>query len=153
MQRFRGLVAGFVAGAACAAGAILLMREPAVGSPVPDAGGLAELSEQVRRLEQTVSKLSLLVAARTAGASAGAAESTASAREDAAVVARAAQPSEAVAAADALVDRGLQSGQWTRAQAAELHQALAEVDASEGARILARISAAINRDELRVELP
>lgn len=154
MQRIKGMVAGFVAGLAFAAGAVFLMRDPDVASQLP-AGDIAALTAEVRRLELTVSELSghVRAQARSSSPAAATADAPVMAQES-----RSSKPAptpeqvQAIATADALVDRGLQSGQWTRAQAAELHAVLAELDGAEGARIMARISAAINEDQLQVEL-
>lgn len=152
MQGIKGMVAGFVAGLAFAAGAVFLMRDPTT-DPSVAAGDIASLTAQVQSLERSVSELSALVATQ-ARVSSQASET----RPPGMGMPQASKPAptpeqvDAIAAADALVDQGLQSGQWTRAQAAELHAVLAELDGAEGARIMARISAAINADQLQVEL-
>jgi hypothetical protein len=66
---------------------------------------------------------------------------------------RSAAQVQAIAVADTMVDRALQSGQWTHEQAAELNMAVSRLDREEHGRILARVSAAINAGQLQVELP
>ena len=154
MQGGKGIVFGFVAGFAVTAGAFLLLRddEPQYA---PDAAQIAGLDAQIQRLERSVSRLSALAAARDAGGAGSNPDSYAQAHatEPAPAVAHDPIQLRAVAAADGLVDAGVQSGQWTKQQALELHAAIVDLPLEEQGRIMARVSAAINADQLKVELP
>jgi hypothetical protein len=156
MQLRWGIVAAFVAGLAVAGGAVLLLRDNTAREQ--EAARIAELDAQIQRLERTASRLSDLA---TGGAPVTAVPTTrsqtaaspptpAAARE---VTKHDVSQAEAIAAADAMVDQGLQSGHWSREQANELSVAVADLDVKEQGRILARISAASNAGQLQVELP
>jgi hypothetical protein len=154
MKDGKGIVIGFVVGIAVAGGAILLLRdEPAVAGTV-DAARIGELDAQIQRLEQSVSRLTAL----TLAANPGVAETT---REAGAAVQppvpvdpeREKSEPKALVTATAMVDQGLQTGQWTRAQQRELDLVAADLQGDEYMRLMARIAAAVNRDELQVELP
>ncbi|HEV7609824.1 MAG TPA: hypothetical protein VGO61_20990 [Steroidobacteraceae bacterium] len=157
MQKAKMIAAGFVAGIVVAGGAAFLLRDNAARTREEER--IAALDSQIQSLERAVSKLSGVV---TAGAPDAAVPTTVS-RNDALPPTPAAsrdptardadQAQHAIAEADAMVDRGLQSGQWTREQAAELSEATADLSVQEQGRILARVSAAINVGQLQVELP
>lgn len=155
MQSGKGIVLGFVAGFTVACGAVLLLRDDAE-PPAPDGARIAELAAQVQRLERSVTQLSSLVTRQaSSSAAAGSAPSGQQAQiaEQQSRFARDPAQQRAIATADGLVDAGVQSGQWTKHQAFELQTAIADLPLEEQGRILARLSAAINSDQLRVELP
>ena len=158
MQQIKGIAAGFVAGVAVAAGPILWLRAHDDAERTEEKARIVELNAQSQRLEQAVSRLSGLVAARAPVAAAPAGVSMSGAPPPTAVMlsetsGRDSAQVQEIAAADALVDRGIASGHWSQEQAIELSAAVAGMDLKERGRILARISAAINAGQLRVELP
>jgi hypothetical protein len=58
---------------------------------------------------------------------------------------------QAIADADALVDLGIQSGQWSRDQQDELGAAISDLDVKEQGRIVARVSKAMNDGQLKFD--
>jgi hypothetical protein len=147
MQQVKWIATGFVAGLAVAGGVFLLLRDDA--SRDLGQARVGELKAQVDRLERAVTNLSTL--ANDAHAS-----TTASTTVQANVAVRAPQklpPSQlqAIADADALVDLGIQSGQWSREQQDELGAAISDLDVKEQGRIVARVSKAMNDGQLKFD--
>lgn len=152
MQLGKGIAIGFVAGLAVAFGAVLLLSDHEA-ERTRDEVRLAQLDAQIERLERSLSRLSGLVVSSQTGP-AEQPERVAAVMSTAPGIARRDDADlRAIAAADDLVDQGLQIGQWTRQQAAALAESTANLDREEQGRILARVSAAINEGQLRVELP
>ena len=153
MQSGKGIAIGFVAGLAVAGGAFLLVRDET--SRAQETARIAELDAQIQRLDQAVSRLSVLAAAAPRAAALATGERGAASPATAASsepVKRDEDQAQAIAAADALVDRGLASGHWSREQANDLTVALSDLDVKEQGRIQARISMAINEGRLQPEL-
>lgn len=159
MQGNKGIVIGFVAGLAAMGGAVLLFRDDSAGAGAPDGAHIARLDAQIQRLDATVNRLSALVgaggpaASTTAGASVAADVAPRTPAEQAAEAERQKAAEQASVTANAMVDQALQVGQWTKAQQLEFNLVAADLDGDEHTRLLQRISAAINRDELQIELP
>jgi hypothetical protein len=159
MQGSKGIVIGFVAGLAAMGGAVLLFRDDAAGVGAPDGARIAQLDAQIQRLDATVSRMSALIGAGGPVASAtGNEPGTAAAMprtpaEQAAEAERQKVAEQASVTANSMVEHALQVGQWTRAQQQEFNAVAADLDGDEHTRLLQRISAAINRDELQIELP
>jgi len=156
MQGGKGIAIGFVAGLAVAGGAVLLLRDEAAAPVSGEPARIAELAEQVRRLDQSVSRLAALtLTARSDSDAAGASPEVAVAGVSQPPVDPARQKAEAKAlvAATSMVDQALQMGQWTRAQQHEFNLLAENLDGDEHGRLMARIAAAINRNELQIELP
>jgi hypothetical protein len=158
MQGGRGIAVGFVAGLLVSGAAVLLFRDGDGTSPSAESIQLAALTEQVQRLERAVAKSSggavgSLRGAESSGVAADVSEPPLSPAQQAAEEKRRVEQQQAVAAADAMVDRLIQSGQMSREQSLSLNAATEGLSRDEQGRILARISAAINRDELQIELP
>jgi hypothetical protein len=153
MQLGKGIAIGFIAGLAVAAGAFSILRLEDGGSRLQDDARLAVLDAQMQRLERVVSRLQRIEAAGSLGAPARADAGPARAVPPVPEATRSAAQVQAIAVADTMVDRALQSGQWTHEQAAELNMAVSRLDREEHGRILARVSAAINAGQLQVELP
>jgi hypothetical protein len=154
MSLNKGIAIGFVIGLAVAGAASLLLRDE-----VPrdrQAERIAELDAQIQRLDQSVSKLSAVVASKAPRDAAALTnqpgDSSAPSGKSREENNRDANQAQEIAAADAMVDRGIASGLWTRAQANELTAALSDLDVKEQGRIQARISAAINEGRLQIEL-
>jgi hypothetical protein len=159
MQGSKGIVIGFVAGLVAMGGAVLLLRDDPAGVGAPDGAHIARLDAQIQRLEATVSRLSILanvggpVASTSASAPASAAAASPTPAEQAEEAERRKASERASVTANTMVEQALQAGQWTRAQQQEFNLVASDLEGDEHARLLARISAAINRDELQVELP
>ena len=153
MRTASGIAAGFVAGFAVAGGAFLMLRDSTARTREEER--IAQLDVEIQRLESEVSRLSALAPAAAAARPVGprhvvAQPATAASRDG---TDDEAEQARAINSADALVDRAIQSGQWTHEQAKELVAATAGLPAKEQGRIHARISAAINAGQLQVELP
>jgi len=150
----KGTAIGFVAGLAVAGAASLLLRDDA--SRAQETARIAELDAQIQRLDQSMSKLSMLVASNksrdTMLPTNPSRDLPASPAKPGGENKRDADQAQEIAAAEALVDRGIASGHWTRDQANELSAVLSDLDAKEQGRIQARISAAINDGRLQLEL-
>jgi hypothetical protein len=148
----KGIAIAFASGFAVAIGAVLLLRDT---SHEQEGARIAELDAQIQRLDKAVSRLSVL-----AQEAPGALPSPTDSRRDLqATPAASSEPdkhsadeNQAIAEADALVDRGLVSGHWSREQADDLTAALSGLDVREQGRIQARISAAINEGKLQIDL-
>jgi gas vesicle protein len=154
MQAGKGIAIGFLAGLAVAGGAVLLLRDET--SREQESARIAELDAQIQRLDQAVSRLSVLAVEAPSAVAPAIVErggalpvKTATSRES---IKRDEDQSQAIAAADAMVDRGLESGHWSREQANDLTVALADLEVGEQGRIQARISAAINEGRLQIEM-
>ena len=152
MSLNKGIAIGFAAGFAVAIGVVLLLRDT---SHEQEAARIAELDAQIQRLDKAMSTLSSLTihapspapsvtGSRVALHTSPAASSDEAQRDSAQL--------QAIAEADALVDRGLESGHWSREQADDLTAALSGLDVREQGRIQARISAAINEGKLQIDL-
>jgi len=159
MQGNKGIVIGFVAGLVAMGGAVLLFRDDTAGVGAPDGARIARLDAQIQRLDATVSRLSAMVgaggpaASTTAGASVTADVAPRTPAEQVAELERQKAAAQASVTANAMVEQALQVGQWTKAQQLEFNVVAADLDGDEHTRLLQRISAAINRDELQIELP
>lgn len=153
MTFLKGIAMGFVAGFAVAAGAILLRGSGEGAGLAADSAHLAQIDERILRLERALSQLSGLVATVESKSIATSPERVSAAAASVDTARFDARQAQAIASAESMVDRAVNSGQWTRAQASELNAAIADLDREEQGRILARISAAINEDRLQVELP
>jgi outer membrane murein-binding lipoprotein Lpp len=145
------MVTAFVAGLVVAGGTVLLLRDDAA-PPTDVAARVVELGAQIERLERSVSQLSAIVA-RGTGNSAAQAVATGTTT----VVAPAIQPmndeqQRTLASAEAFVDQAIQAGQWTQHQQADLSALISELPVEEQGRIQARISKAINADQIKPEL-
>ena len=147
----KGIAIGFVAGVVAASGAVFLLRDDT--SRAQEAARLAQLDAQIQQLDQSVSKLSALVASNQSRAAESipkqlenspAAQSREEHKHDA-------DQMQEIAAADAMVDRGIASGHWSRAEATELSLAISDLDVKEQGRIQARIAAAINDGRVQLE--
>jgi hypothetical protein len=151
MQNAKGIVIGFAAGLAVAAGAVLLFRDqPAVLAS--DSARIAELSAQIERLERSVSRQTMSAGGSHAATTQAGTEAASTPSEPESVPFRAEQQ-KVIASAEAFVDQAIQTGQWTRLQARELSEMTSDLPAEEQGRILARISQAINNDQIQPELP
>jgi hypothetical protein len=152
MQTAKAIAIGFVAGLAVGGGAVLLLRDDT--SRAQETARIARLGARIQRLDEAVARLSALAAATphavAPASEVGASPVTATPHEP---IERDEDQTRAIAAADNLVDRGLQSGHWSREQANDLSAELADLDVKEQGRIQARISAAINAGQLQIELP
>jgi len=157
MHGGRGIVTGFVAGLAVMGGAVLLLRDDVTDTGAADSGRAARMEGQLQRLEEAVGRLSALAAPGAPVSNSTADAPPAVSPPSPAVLAEEAERKRAEArasvAANTMVDQALQAGQWTRAQQRELDLLAADLGGDEHGRLLARISAAINRDELQIELP
>jgi len=153
MQPGKAIAIGFVAGLAVAGGAVLLLRDETV--PGQETARIAAIDAQVQRLDQAISRLSGLAAAAPPAAAPAPVERsapspvTAASRES---IKPDDEQTQAIASADAMVDRGLASGHWSREQVDDLTVALSDLDVKEQGRIQARISMAINEGRLQIEL-
>ena len=67
--------------------------------------------------------------------------------------ARVEEQQRVIASADARVEEALQTGQRSLAKARDLDQLTANLPAEERRRIHTRIAAAINNDQIKVQLP
>jgi len=150
VQRGGWLASGFVAGLVVAGGAFLLLRDEA--SRAQEQARDEALKAQVDRLEAAVTKLSTLANAARAGITS---PLPVAAMSPPAPAAKEKDPDpaqhQAIADADAMVDLGLQSGQWTRTQQEDLGGTIAGLDVEEQGRILARVSMAINAGQLKFD--
>jgi hypothetical protein len=159
MQGSKGIVVGFMAGLVVMGGAVLLMRDDPVDAGAPDGARIAQLDAQIQRLEATVSRLSAVlgagvpVASTTSGAPDASRAIPISAAEQAAQAERRKTAAQASLAANTLVEEALQARQWSRAQQHEFNLVASDLDGDEHARLMARVAAAVNRDELQIELP
>ena len=152
MSLGKGIAIGFVAGLAAAGVVGFLLRADAPRAQ--EVARIADLDAQIQRLDQSVSKLSALVVSNEPR------EARTNPREDLSVPPaklreesnRDADQAQEIAAAEAIVDRGIASGHWTREQANDLAIAISDLDVKEQGRIQARISAAINEGKLQIEL-
>ena len=148
MGNGKGMVAGFAAGLAVAVGAFLLLHEEAA-VPASEGARIAELSAQIDRLERSVSRLAVSTGGVSPTAAPVADESTPSPKKETTLLP---EQQKIIASADAMVDQAIQTGQWTRLQARDLGDLTADLSAEERGRIMARISAAINADQIHPEL-
>jgi hypothetical protein len=144
------MVTGFVAGLVVAGGTVLLLRDDAA-PPTDNAARIVELGAQIERLEHSVSQLSAIV---TRGMGNSATQAVATVTTPA--VAPATQPmsdeqQRTRASADAFVDQAIQTGQWTQHQEADLSALMSDLPVEEQGRIQARISKAINADQIKPE--
>jgi len=151
MQGSRGMVTGFVAGLAVAGGTVLLLRED-VAPPTDVAARVVELGAQIEQLQRSVSQLSAIVAGGT-----GNSTTQAIATGTPPAVAPAVQPlnheqQRTLASAEAFVDQAIQAGQWTQHQQADLSALISGLPVEEQGRIQARISRAINADQIEPDL-
>jgi hypothetical protein len=158
MQGGRGIAVGFVAGLLVSGAAVLLFRDGDATSPSAESNQLIALTEQIQRLERAVARSSGGAASsprdpETGSPAADVSEPPLSPAQQAAEERRRVEQQQAFAAADAMVDQLIQSGQMSREQSVSLNAAIERLSRDEQGRILARVSAAINRDELQVELP
>jgi len=150
MQNGKGLVTGFVAGLAVAAGAFFLLRdEPAM--PASEDARIAALAAQVDRIERGVSRLAKPAAGEPRVVQEEAAVPTALPPVEGSRSVQELQ--KVIVSADGMVDQAIQMGQWTRLQARELAELTADLPADERDRIMARVAAAINNDQVQPELP
>jgi hypothetical protein len=153
MQSSTGIVIGFVAGLVVSGGAVLLLREPA--APLKDESArVGELGTKIERLERSVSLLSSNLrslaenpAFRGDQVAAGAPNASAARTAEVPTV----EQRRVIESADALVDQAIQLGQWTQGQQADLSALTAGLPVQEQGRIQARVSAAINNDQIRFE--
>lgn len=147
MQNGKGVLAGFVAGLVVATGANLLLRdEPAM--PASDDARIAALAAQLDRLERGLARLA--VPAAGASPDVMTAVSAQPKPEESKPVT---EQLHVAASAHQMVDLAIQTGQWTRAQARELAELTSDLPADERDRVMARIAAAINNDQIYPEFP
>jgi hypothetical protein len=147
MQQVRWIATGFVAGLAVAGGVFLLLRDDA--SRDLEQARVGELKAQVDRLASAVTNLSMLAHDAHTNTTA-----STTVQANVAVLAPQKPPPaqlQAIADADALVDLGIQSGQWSRDQQDELGAAISDLDVKEQGRILARVSKAMNDGQLKFD--
>ena len=151
MSSSKGIVAGFAAGLAVAGGAVLLLRNGAPMAEVPDNAQVAELRAEVGRLHESVRRLSEVVASGTSKAGNAPAPAPAAQPASAVDTILSTEQQQALATATQMVDQALLSRRWTRSQQAELMVASAGLGAEERGALMARVMAAVNRNELIVE--
>jgi hypothetical protein len=145
------MVTGFVAGLVVAGGTILLLRDDAA-PPTDVAARVVELGAQIGQLERSVSQLSAIVArgpgnSATAAVAAGTPSTVAPA-----IPSISHEQQRTIASAEALVEQAIQAGQWTQGQQADLSALMSDLPLEEQGRIQARISKAINADQIEPEL-
>jgi hypothetical protein len=157
MQGGKGIAVGFAAGLVVAGGALFLLHDDGLAQRPPESAGVAGLDARIERLERSVSRLADAIASGPAVQPAHTSGTADVVRHSAAVeaetITREVERAQALAMADDMVVRALQTGQWTRAQAAEFDALAVTLSAEDQGRLMAKISAAINADQLQVELP
>ncbi len=153
MQAGKGIAIGFVAGLVVASGAVLLLRNDAAPRP-DDSAQVAELSAKIDRLERSMSQVS----PQPRGQSTAVAASGTSSAEAAPAVnpkeeqARIEEQQRVIASADAKVEEAIQTGQWSLEKSRELDRLTVNLPPEERRRIHTRITAAINSDQVKVDL-
>src|SRR6478736_6207326 len=150
-MQLKGIAVGFIAGLAVAGDAFLLLRDHSRAEEAKEVGAL---KVQVDRLESALTELQAMSnRPQQAAAPDSTSRNIAMPPTPATPKDKTPEQVRAIAEAETLVEQGLQSGHWSMEQANELSLAVADLDAKEQGRILARVSAAINAGQMRFDPP
>jgi len=154
MQASKGIAIGFVAGLVVAGGAVLLLRDE-VAPRAEESVQVADLNAKIDRLERSVSQLSSQAQAQSPAVAAVSTTDTeiapaVDAREE---QSRIEEQQRVIASADAKVEEALQTGQWSLEQSRDLDRLTVDLPAEERRRIHTRITAAINKDQIKLRMP